>query len=171
MKLSRKVVDSHFKTEDLDLCFKKATRTSLQVARGHTTLSVRCFCSPLEPHPTELNSPVPALATRGNELFLVYGVMGGFMQVGSAPACYFFSLTLLNFFRAYSLKDTSKSCSTSFGVSVHNPPSTLLVSVFQRVARTQTSPTLRMPETSIARFTSRMAFLKKLSRNSKVRVK
>ncbi len=35
---------------------------------------------------------IPAMALRGDELFLSYGVMGGFMQVPAAPS---YLLTLL----------------------------------------------------------------------------
>ncbi|CCO31689.1 gamma-glutamyltranspeptidase [Rhizoctonia solani AG-1 IB] len=58
-----KVADSLCKIEDQGLFLKKGTRINSQGASGLTILSV-----------------VPALATRGDELFLVYGVMGGFMQ-------------------------------------------------------------------------------------------
>ncbi|CAE6487400.1 unnamed protein product [Rhizoctonia solani] len=59
----QKDVVSLCKTEDQVLCSKRDTRINLKGGNGHTTPSV-----------------VPALATRGDELFLVYGVMGGFMQ-------------------------------------------------------------------------------------------
>lgn len=61
---------------------------------------------------------IPALATRGDELFLSYGVMGGFMQVSRH------SVRNKNrrFIYAHcSLKVMSKFSSTSCAVSPHRP--------------------------------------------------